>query len=115
MSKRAKGVQTTLQVRLHPTPEQSRLLMAHCQEYISAVNVLVSALDAGILPEKANTKDFAARLPSAVKNQALRDAHSLFKRSFELGRLPLLKKPLSGVWTSRTPTVQFLLQPGEFH
>ncbi|GHO76867.1 hypothetical protein KSD_46380 [Ktedonobacter sp. SOSP1-85] len=89
--------------------------MAHCQEYISAVNVLVSALDAGILPEKANTKDFAARLPSAVKNQALRDAHSLFKRSFELGRLPLLKKPLSGVWTSRTPTVQFLLQPGEFH
>ncbi|GHO61399.1 transposase [Ktedonobacter sp. SOSP1-52] len=94
MSRSAKGLQTTLQVRLHPTPEQSRLLMAHCLEYIGTVNALVSALDAGILPEKASTKDFQACLPSAVKNQALRDAHSVFKRSFELGVLPVLKKPI---------------------
>lgn len=63
-------------------------------EYISTVNALAAALDAGILPVKASAKDFLAVLPSAVKNQALRDAHAVFKRSFELGRLPSLKKPI---------------------
>jgi putative transposase len=95
VARKEKGLQTTLQIRLHPTSEQSRLLMAHCMEYISTVNALVSALDTGILPEKASTKDFVASLPSAVKNQALRDAHSVFKRSLELGTLPVLKKPIA--------------------
>ncbi len=85
---------TTLQVRLHPTPEQGHLLMAHCLEYISTVNVLASALDADMLDGAASTKDFRATLPSAVKNQALRDARSVFKRSLELERLPVLKKPI---------------------
>lgn len=84
----------TVQVRLYPTPQQGRLLMAHSLEYISTVNVLASALDADILPEKFSTKDFVAALPSAVKNQALRDARSVFKRSLELDLLPVLKKPL---------------------
>jgi IS605 OrfB family transposase len=85
---------TTVQVRLHPTPEQSRLLMAHCLEYIAVINMLVSALDYEILPAKASTKDFTATLPSAVKNQALRDAQSVYKKSVELGCVPVLKKPL---------------------
>ncbi len=85
---------TTLPVRLYPTPEQGRLLMSHCQEYISTVNVLVAAFASGVLEGKVSTKDFTASLPSAVKNQALRDAQSVFKRSFELGCLPLLKKPI---------------------
>ena len=70
--------------------------MAHSQEYISTVNVLSSALDADLLPhdETFTTKDFATHLPSCVKNQALRDARSVFKRSLELEVLPLLKKPL---------------------
>ncbi len=85
---------TTLQVRLYPTPEQARLLMAHCQEYISTVNVLVSAFDSDVLERQVSTKDFKASLPSAVKNQALRDAQSVFKHSFELGVIPILKKPI---------------------
>lgn len=85
---------TTIQVRLYPTPLQSHLLMAHCQEYISTVNVLASALDADMLNSKVSTKNFKADLPSAVKNQALRDAQSVFKRSFDLGCLPVLKKPI---------------------
>ena len=40
---------TTVQVRLYPTPEQSCLLMAHCQEYISTVNVLVAAFESDVL------------------------------------------------------------------
>src|SRR5437764_14898354 len=69
--------------------------MAHCQDYISNVNVLVSALDADVISqEHFSTKDFVAQLPSCVKNQALRDARSVFKRSLELETLPVLKKPI---------------------
>jgi len=46
-----------------------------------------------VLTGNVSTKDFRAALPSAVKNQALRDAQSVFKRSCELGRLSVLKKP----------------------
>jgi IS605 OrfB family transposase len=84
----------TREVRLYPTPEQSHLLMTHALEYISTVNVLASAFDADMLPEKVSTKDFRAALPSAVKNQALRDAQAVFKRSFDLDCLPVLKKPI---------------------
>jgi IS605 OrfB family transposase len=68
--------------------------MAHCQEYISTINVLVAAFDSGVLRGKVSTKDFTATLPSAVKNQTLRDAQSVFQRSFELGCIPILKKPI---------------------
>ena len=70
--------------------------MAHCQEYISTVNVLSHALDADLIPhdDTFSTKDFVAHLPSCVKNQALRDARSVFKRSLELEVLPVLKKPI---------------------
>jgi putative transposase len=92
--KKSVDLTTTVQVRLHPTAVQSRLLMAHCQEYISTVNALVQAQEVEILPESVSTKDFIACLPSAVKNQALRDAQSVHKRSFELGVIPVLKKPI---------------------
>jgi IS605 OrfB family transposase len=85
---------TTVQARLYPTTDQSCLLMAHCQEYVSTVNVLVAAFDSDVLTGKVSTKDFTALLPSAVKNQALRDAQSVFKRSFDLGCIPVLKKPI---------------------
>ena len=96
MSRKPKGLQNTLQVRLYPTPEQGHLLMAHCQEYISTVNVLSSALDADLIPhdDTFSTKDFVTALPSCVKNQALRDGRSVFKRSLELEVLPVLKKPI---------------------
>ena len=88
---------TTVPVRLYPTPEQAALLRPHCQEYICTVNVLVQALDSDALPdggEGASTKDCTATLPSAVKNQVLRDARSVWKRSFELDIIPVLRKPL---------------------
>ncbi len=91
------GLKTTVQVRLYPTPEQAALLRAHCQEYVSTVNVLVAALDSDVLPDGGkgtSTKDFTATLPSAVKNQVLRDARSVWKRSLALGVLPVLRKPI---------------------
>jgi len=70
--------------------------MEHCQEYIGTVNVLIHALDAEVIPhdDTFSTKDFVASLPSCVKNQVLRDARSVFKRSLELDCLPVLKKPI---------------------
>lgn len=94
MSKKKDDLTTTVQVRLHPTPEQSHLLMEHCQEYISTVNILVQAQELEILPNDASTKDFKALLPGTVKNQALRDAQSVYKKSIELGVIPVLKKPI---------------------
>ena len=85
---------TTVHVRLYPTPDQADILRAHSQEYIGAINVLVQALDSDALPQDASTKDFTAALPSAVKNQALRDARSVWRRSFELGAIPVLRKPI---------------------
>lgn len=52
---------TMLQVCLYPTSERGRLLIAHCLEYISTVNVLASALDADMIPSDGfSTKNFVA-------------------------------------------------------
>ena len=90
-------LQTTVPIRLYPTSDQAAILRAHCREYISTINVLVRALDSDVLPhgnQDASTKDFTAALPSAVKNQALRDARSVWKRSLVLGVIPVLRKPI---------------------
>ena len=88
------ALKTTVPVRLYPTPQQAAIWQAHGQEYISTVNVLVLALDSDLLPEGASTQGFTAALPSAVKNQVLRDARSVWKRSCELGVIPILRKPI---------------------
>jgi len=91
------ALKTTVPIRLYPTPDQAALLRAHCREYISTINVLVQALDSDVLPEggkATSTADFTAALPSAVKNQALRDARSVWKRAFDLGVIPILSKPI---------------------
>jgi len=46
-----------------------------------------------MIEEGFSTKDFIVPLPSAVKNQALRDAESVFKRSLESGRIPSSRNP----------------------
>ena len=86
-----------MHVRLYPTPAQAAILRAHCQEYISTINVLVAAVDSDVLPDGGkgtSTKDFTAALPSAVKNQALRDARSVWTRSLTLGVLLMLRTPI---------------------
>jgi putative transposase len=91
------GMQTTVPVRLYPTPAQAAVLRAHTREYSATVNVLVQALDADVLSDggkSASTADFTTALPSAVKNQALRDARSVWHRSFYLGVLPVLRRPI---------------------
>src|SRR5436853_1632586 len=88
-------LKNTVQIRLYPTREQAKMLRHHCAEYIDCVNTIVQAKDADMLPKGFSTKDFVAPLPSAVKNQVIRDAASVSSRSFELGRIPILKKPFA--------------------
>lgn len=108
MGKKAEGPQNTVQVRLYPTQEQATLLMAHAQEYISTVNVLVQALDTGMIEDGFSTKDFTAALPSACKNQVLRDAKSVYAKAQKIGRLPLLKKPICQ-WNNQN----WQMEPGQ--
>jgi hypothetical protein len=61
------------------------------------VNVRTPALDSDGLPDGASPKDCTAALPSAVQHQALRDARAVWKRSCDLGVLPLLRTPI-GQW-----------------
>jgi hypothetical protein len=59
--------------------------------------VLVQALDRDVRPHgggDASTKDGTAVVPSAVKQQAVRDARSIWKRFFALGRIPVLRRPI---------------------
>ena len=94
-SEEPEGLKNTAQIRLYPTRAQARMLREHCAEYIDCVNTIVQAHDADMLPKGFSTKDFTAPLPSAVKNQVIRDARSVYTRSFELGRIPHLKKPFA--------------------
>jgi putative transposase len=90
-------LQTTLPIRLLPTPAQAALLRAHGREYISTINVLMAAIESGVVPDDGKdttTADFTAALPSAVKNQTLRDARSVWKRALTLGRVPVLRRPV---------------------
>ena len=89
------NLKNTIQIRLYPTSAQAKMLREHCAEYIDCVNVIVQAHDADMLPKGFSTKDFTAPLPSAVKNQVIRDAQSVYSRSYALGRIPHLKKPFA--------------------
>ncbi len=76
---------TTLQFHLYPTPEQARLLMAHCQEYISTVNVLVSAFDSAVLTYKAERLGMQveqAALPTHLRNVLLAVPESRHNRDY---------------------------------
>lgn len=96
-------MKSRVQVRLYPTPEQAVILRAHGQESISTINVWVAALESDVVPDGGkgtSTKDCSAVLPSAVKDQARRDARAIWNRSFGLGVLPVLRTP-NCQWTGQ--------------
>ncbi|RAN86663.1 transposase, partial [Bacillus sp. SRB_28] len=90
----------TVKVKLIPTKEQSRLLEEISREYIKVMNMLVSEMVETKKSTKKSTKDIEANIPSAVKNQAIKDAKSLFatkvkKSNYKI--IPILQKPVC-VW-----------------
>lgn len=71
----------TVKIKLNPTNEQTELIKTASLAYIKAVNLLVSEMVVAEKVTKKTSKNVYAPLNSAVKNQAIRDAKSVFQKA----------------------------------
>lgn len=98
----------TIKIKLLPTKEQAVILTEMSRTYISAINNLVSEMAKENKSTKKTSKDIDVSLPSAVKNQAIKDAKSVFnkanKRRFET--VPVLNKPMC-IWNNQNYSFDF--------
>ncbi|WP_027410463.1 hypothetical protein [Anoxybacteroides tepidamans] len=82
----------TIKILFFPnTPERLRDLS---EEYIRIVNQMSEQAEKQSSFPKISTKDVTARLPSAVLNQAIRDAKSVYKKMKKKASVPSLKTRL---------------------
>ena len=72
-------MQLTTQVKLLPTSEQIILIKKTMQEYIKTANNVVNDYVGGNTI-KHTSKTVSADLPSALKNQVIQDAKSIFEK-----------------------------------
>jgi IS605 OrfB family transposase len=107
-------MQITVQAKIVLPHEQLRLIQATTQEYIRLVNQVVSEYVSADANLKYSSKDVMASLPSAVKNQAIKDGKSVFakykknvransKRKVEDQKeikVPVVKKPVA-IWNNQ--------------
>lgn len=107
-------MQITVRIKLLPTVEHSMLINATAKEYIRLVNQIVSDFISADSHLKYSSKNVSAILPSAVKNQAIRDAKSVFtkyKKAVKANtklkpeeqkeiKVPTLKKPVA-IWNNQ--------------
>ncbi|MDL0420314.1 RNA-guided endonuclease InsQ/TnpB family protein [Caldibacillus thermoamylovorans] len=97
-----------MKIKLLPTKEQALTLTEMSKTYISTINDLVSEM----VKEKKNTKktskNIDVSLPSAVKNQAIKDAKSVFKKAkkTKFETVPVLKKPMC-IWNNQNYSFYF--------
>ena len=78
-------------IKLYPTKEQEALIQADTLEYISTVNSLVSNATNGTNINKYTSSNVNANLPSALKNQCIRDAKSIVKKHYKACHKAVLK------------------------
>ena len=85
----------TLKAKLHPTKEQMEWIKEGCFCYIQTINSLVEEMVLNRKSTNKTSKHIEASLNSAVKNQAIKDAKSVFKKVKESNYtiIPILKKP----------------------
>lgn len=98
----------TVKVKLLPTKEQASILSEMSKSYISTINDLVSEMVAEKKSTKKSSKDISVSLPSAVKNQAIKDAKSVFKKvkKKKYKVIPVLKKTVC-VWNNQNYSFDF--------
>lgn len=99
----------TVKVKLLPTKEQTQLLEQSSHEYIKVINTLVAEMVEVKKSTKKSTKDIEANIPSAVKNQAIKDAKSVFSTKVKKSKykiVPILKKPIC-VWNNQNYSLDF--------
>ena len=111
-------MQVTVKIKLEPTKEQARLIKATTKEYIRLVNQIVADFVESDASLKYTSKTVVAELSSAVKNQAIQDAKSIFKKYKKSVRansqrkpedqkqikVPILKKPVA-VWNNQNYSI----------
>ena len=73
-------MQLTETVKLYLTTEQKSLIVNSMNEYIKTVNIIVADGVLGKEISKYTTATFNAALPSAIKNQCIRDAKSIYRK-----------------------------------
>lgn len=78
-------------VKVYPTEYQKNLITQTMTEYIDIVNNLVSDAVNGHSIAKTTTADVSANLPSALKNQCIRDAKSVVKKHYKYCHKAVLK------------------------
>lgn len=97
-----------VKIKLLPTKEQALTLTEMCKTYISTINTLVSEMVKEKKVTKKSSKNVDVPLPSAVKNQAINDAKSVYKKAkktrFE--KVPVLKKSVC-IWNNQNYSFDF--------
>ena len=91
---------------MEPTRFEEQLLVSSSLAYINSINSLVAEMVVERKTTKKTSKDIYAPLNSAVKNQVIRDAKSVFQRAkeTEFSIVPVLKKPVI-IWNNQNFTV----------
>ncbi len=98
-------VQITVKAKLSPTAEHREHLKTATVEYIRLINTIVSECieaDNGI---KYTSGTVSATLPSALKNQAIQDAKSVYKKFRKTKIRSVLKKPVC-IWNNQNWTLK---------
>lgn len=78
-------------VNIYPTEYQTTLITQTMTEYMDTVNRLVSDAVSGHSIAKISTADVNANLPSALRNQCIRDARSIVKKHYKYCHKTVLK------------------------
>jgi IS605 OrfB family transposase len=93
-------MQLTMKAKLLPIKEHADLLKLASQEYIRLVNqVVTDCIEAG-KTLKYTSATVPAALPSAVKNQAIRDGKSVYRKYRKTKIQSILKKPVC-IWNNQ--------------
>jgi len=102
-------------IRLYPTKEQDMLIRQMMELYIHTVNHLVSDAVKGISIIHYTSADVTAPIPSALKNQCIRDAKSIVKKHYKACHKAVLKyrrlKKHGLHYKVRAPHLPVLKQP----
>lgn len=98
----------TVNIKLRPTQEQESVLKNMMATYIETTNRLVSDMVEAQAMLKLTSKNVFSSLPSAVKNQSIKDAQSVFKkvRKSKYNVIPILKKPYC-TWNNQNYSFDF--------
>ena len=105
-------MQLTVQIKLIPSKMEQGLLRDALYAYILTVNSIVSDFVNLDKADKRTSADITALMPSALKNQAIQDARSVFKKykkelfkqskkvEPKTVKVPVLKKPVA-IWNNQ--------------